>query len=59
MEWLIQKLKHCEQRIAFEELMEAVRQKSDRVEHLEQAIRVPQWSLAKWSRLCRRHARLI
>jgi transposase len=50
MEWLMrQKLEHCEQRIAFEELMEAVRQESERVERLEQAIReaVPEWSLAE------------
>jgi transposase len=34
-----QKLEHREQRIAFEELMESVRQESKRVEPLEQAIR--------------------
>ena len=44
-----QKLEHREQRIAFEELMEAVRQESERVARLEQAIReaVPEWSLAE------------
>jgi len=44
-----QKLEHPEQRIAFEELMESVRQESERVERLEQAIReaVPEWSLAE------------
>jgi transposase len=50
MNWLIsQKLEHREQRIAFEELMESVRQESERVERLEQAIRVavPEWSLAE------------
>jgi transposase len=47
--WLrTQKLDHCEQRIAFEELMLAVQQARERVERLEQAIRdsVPEWSLA-------------
>jgi len=40
MDWLMrQKLEHREQRIAFEELMEAVRQESERVARLEQAIR--------------------
>jgi len=50
MDWLMrQKLEHREQRIAFEELMEAVRQERERVERLEQAIReaVPEWSLAE------------
>jgi transposase len=50
MNWLMQqKLEHREQRIAFEELLGAVRQESDRVERLEQAIRdaVPEWSLAE------------
>ena len=50
MDWLMrQKLEHREQRIAFEELMEAVRQESERVARLEQAIReaVPEWSLAE------------
>lgn len=38
MDWLMrQKLEHREQRIAFEELMESVRQESERVERLAQA----------------------
>ena len=48
--WLmLQKLEHREQRIAFEELMESIRQESERVERLEQSIReaVPEWSLAE------------
>jgi transposase len=48
--WLIsQKLDHREQRIAFEEMMLAVRQAQERIERLEQAIRaaVPDWSLAE------------
>jgi transposase len=48
LNWLArQKLDHCEQRIAFEELMLAVQQARERVERLEQAIRdsVPEWSL--------------
>jgi transposase len=50
MNWLMaQKLEHREQRIAFEELMAGIRQESERVERLEQAIRdaVPEWSLAE------------
>ena len=50
MKWLMaQKLEHREQRIAFEELLEGVRQESERVERLENAIReaVPEWSLAE------------
>ena len=50
MNWLAsQKLEHPEQRIAFEELMLAVRQAQERLERLEQAIRaaVPDWSLAE------------
>jgi transposase len=50
MKWLrSQKLEHREQRIALEELLEGVRQESERVERLEQAIReaVPEWSLAE------------
>jgi transposase len=50
MDWLMrQKLEHREQRIAFEELMESVRQESERLERLEQAIgeAVPEWSLAQ------------
>src|ERR1700726_4000398 len=49
MKWLMaQKLEHREQRIAFEELLEGIRQESERVERLEKAIReaVPEWSLA-------------
>jgi transposase len=49
LKWLAtQKLDHYEQRIAFEELLLAVRQSRERIERLEQAIRdsVPEWSLA-------------
>jgi transposase len=49
MNWLmLQKLEHPEQRIVLEELLGAVRQESERVERLDQAIRnaVPEWSLA-------------
>ena len=49
MRWLMaQKLEHLEQRIAFEELLEGIRQESERVDRLENAIRevVPEWSLA-------------
>src|SRR3974377_2073046 len=48
MNWLmLQKLEHREQRIALEELLGAVRQESERVERLEQAIgdAVPEGSL--------------
>ena len=50
MNWLmLQKIEHREQRIVLEELLGAVRQESERVERLEQAIRdaVPEWSLAE------------
>src|SRR6516164_6584241 len=50
MKWLmLQKLEHREQRIVLEELLGAVRQESERVERLEQAIHyaVPEWSLAE------------
>ncbi|TFV36168.1 IS110 family transposase [Bradyrhizobium niftali] len=50
MRWLMsQKLEHREQRIAFEELLEGIRQESERMECLEDAIRevVPEWSLAE------------
>jgi len=49
MSWLASlKLVHAEQRIAFEEMLLAVRQAQERIERLEQAIRtaVPDWSLA-------------
>lgn len=49
LNWLASlKLDHREQRIAFEELMLAMRQAKERSERLEQAIRdsVPDWSLA-------------
>jgi transposase len=48
--WLAsQKFEHPEQRIAFEELLLAVRQAKERVGRLEEAIRlaVPDWSLAE------------
>jgi transposase len=50
MGWLAgQKLEHVERRIAFEEMLLAVRQAQERIERLEQAIRaaVPDWSLAQ------------
>lgn len=50
MNWLmLQKLRHNEQRLAFEELLHAVRQESERVERLDEAISdaVPEWSLAE------------
>jgi len=50
MKWLMaQKLEHQEQRVAFEELLEGIRQEGERVERLENAIRqaVPVWSLAE------------
>jgi transposase len=50
MDWLArQKLDHVEQRIAFEEMVLAVRQAQERIERLEQAIcaAVPDWSLAE------------
>ena len=50
MNWLAsQKLDHAEQRIAFEEMLLAVRQAQERIARLEQAIRtaVPDWSLAQ------------
>ena len=50
MSWLAsQKLEHPQQRIAFEEMLLAVRQAQERIERLEQAIRaaVPDWSLAE------------
>ena len=50
MSWLAsRKLAHPEQRIAFEEMMLAMRQAQERQERLEQAIRaaVPDWSLAE------------
>jgi transposase len=48
MNWLAsQKLEHAEQRIAFEEMLLAVRQAAERIVRLEQAITaaVPDWSL--------------
>ena len=50
MNWLAsQKLEHAEQRLVLEEMMLAVRQAQERLERLEQAIRVavPDWSLAE------------
>src|SRR5262245_47208165 len=50
MGWLAGlKLAHLEQRIAFEEMLLAVRQAQERIERLEQAIRaaVADWSLAE------------
>jgi transposase len=48
--WLAgQKLEYAEQRIAFEEMLLAMRQAQERIDRLEQAIRaaVPDWSLAE------------
>jgi len=48
MRWLMsQKLEHAQQRIAFEEMLLAVRQAEERIARLEDAIRaeVPDWSL--------------
>jgi transposase len=50
MNWLMaQKLEHHEQRTAFEELLGGMRQESERLERLDEAIReaVPEWSLAE------------
>jgi transposase len=50
MNWLAsQKLDYPEQRIAFEEMLLAVRQAEDRIARLDEAIRasVPDWSLAE------------
>ena len=50
MNWLAsQKLEHAEQRIAFEEMLLAVRQARERIARLEQAIRtaMPDWSLTE------------
>jgi transposase len=50
MRWLAgQKLDYPEQRLVFEEMMLAMRQAQERMERLEQAIRVavPDWSLAE------------
>jgi len=50
LRWLAsQKLEHAEQRIAFEEMLLAVRQAQERIGRLEEAIRtaVPDWSLAE------------
>src|SRR5215470_10573101 len=50
MKWLAsQKLAHAEQRLAFEEMLLAVRQAEERIARLEEAIRaaVPDWSLAQ------------
>ncbi len=50
MSWLASlKLDHVEQRIAFEEMLLAVRQAAERIERLEQAVRaaLPDWSLAE------------
>ena len=50
MTWLAsRKLAHLEQRIAFEEMLLAVRQAQERIARLEQAIRaaVPDWSLCE------------
>jgi len=49
-DWLVsQKLEYAELRIAFEEMLLAMRQAQERIERLEQAIRmaVPDWSLAE------------
>ncbi len=48
--WLLsQKLDHREQRIAFEEMLQSVREAQERIARLDQAIRaaVPDWSLSQ------------
>ncbi len=50
VDWLLsQRLDHAEQRIAFEEMLLAIRQVQERIVRLEQAIgaSVPDWSLAQ------------
>ena len=50
VDWLLsQRLDHAEQRIAFEEILLAIRQVQERIVRLEQAIgaSVPDWSLAQ------------
>ena len=50
MSWLAsRRFEHSEQRIAFAEMLLAIRQAAERIERLEQAIRaaVPDWSLAE------------
>lgn len=50
MDWLVkQRLDHAEQRIAFEEMLLAIREAQERLARLDQAIRaaVPDWSLAE------------
>jgi transposase len=50
MKWLAsQRFEHAERRLAFEEMMLAIRQAQERLQRLEQAIRdaVPDWSLAE------------
>jgi transposase len=50
MGWLAsQRFEHVEQRLVFEEMMLAIRQAQERLERLQQAIRlaVPDWSLAE------------
>jgi len=50
MKWLAsQNIAHAEQRIAFEEMLLAVRQAEERITRLEEALRdaVPDWSLAQ------------
>jgi len=46
---MTQKLEHRERRITFKELLEGIRQESERLERLERAIReaVPEWSLVE------------
>jgi transposase len=51
MRWLAsQKLAHAEQRIAFEEMLLAVRQAEERIARLEKAISVPQCRIGRWLR---------
>src|ERR1700757_794447 len=62
MKWLMaQKIEHREQRIALEELLEGIRQESERMERLENAIRevVPSGRSPRLSRPCRRCVGLI
>ena len=51
MKWLAsQKLDHAEQRIAFEEMLLAVRQAEERIARLEEAIRIAVCRIGRWPR---------
>ena len=62
MRWLMaQKIEHREQRIAFEELLEGIRQEGERLERLEMlsAKCCPSGRSPRSSRPCRRYVGLI